>query len=86
MAYFANGSSGEVFDEQCSRCRFGKVACPIYLVQVEYNYQACNNKVARAILDQLVRQDGTCEMFQLDPDFFAAESAVKEWQPPLFKG
>jgi hypothetical protein len=30
MAYFANGCEGEVFDEQCAKCRFGESPCPIY--------------------------------------------------------
>lgn len=70
MAYFPNGSSGEVFEEQCSKCRYGERACPIWYVQSTYNYDACNNKVARAILDELVKNDGTCAMFMLDPNTF----------------
>ena len=64
MAYFANGSEGGVFDEQCSECKYGDDYCPIFYVQVEYNYEACNNKIARAILENLVKDDGTCEMFR----------------------
>ncbi len=64
MAYFSNGTEGMAFDEQCSRCKYGKEPCPIALVQMEYNYEACNNKTARAILDKLVKDDGTCEMFE----------------------
>jgi hypothetical protein len=64
MAYFANGTEGIVFDEQCSKCKYGATYCPIAWVQMEYNYDACNNKVARAILDELVKDDGTCEMYK----------------------
>lgn len=64
MAYFSNGSEGMVFDEQCSRCIFGELACPIALVQMNHNYSACNNKEAREILDELVANDGTCYMFK----------------------
>ena len=64
MAYFSNSTEGAVFDEQCSCCRFGQEPCPIALVQILYNYDACNNKVARAILDDLVKDDGTCLMFK----------------------
>lgn len=70
MAYFPNGSAGECFDAQCLRCRYWERECPIYLVQHDYNSRACNNKVARAILDALVADDGTCSMFSLDPENF----------------
>lgn len=63
MAYFSNGTEGEVFDEQCMKCKYGNGYCPIAFVQIEYNYDACNNKTARKILDALVKQDGTCMMF-----------------------
>ena len=64
MAYFPNGCAGEVFDEQCCKCRYGEKPCPIAYVQMAYNYPACNNEVARKILDFLVKDDGTCEMFK----------------------
>ena len=47
MAYFANGTEGMCFDEQCSRCKYGEDACPIAFVQTMYNYDACN-KIGRA--------------------------------------
>jgi len=65
MAYFSNGSEGECFDDQCSRCKYGEDPCPIAWVQMEYNYEACNNKTARKILDYLVRNDGVCAMFTM---------------------
>ena len=68
MAYFSNGSEGMVFDEQCSRCKYGQEPCPIALVQMEHNYDACNNPTARKILDTLVKDDGTCEMFETFKD------------------
>ena len=64
MAYFSNGSEGAVFDEQCSMCKYGDRPCPIFWVQMEYNYDACNNETARKILNDLVKDDGTCEMFK----------------------
>lgn len=70
MAYFPNGTSGEVFDAQCARCKYGDKPCPIAWVQVNYNYDACNNETARAILDSLVHNDGTCMVFAMDPDWF----------------
>lgn len=73
MAYFPNGTSGECFSEQCGRCRFGEMACPIYVVQSTYNYDACNVPVARKILDALVKNDGTCAMFAMDPECFRSD-------------
>jgi len=73
VAYFPNGSAGTCFDEQCSRCRFGDSACPIALAQGLYNYDACNVPVARAILDSLVHDDGTCAMFAMDPGCFRSD-------------
>lgn len=64
MAYFSNGTEGEVFEEQCCRCKYGREPCPIYQVQVFYNYDACNNEVATKILNHLVEDDGTCAMFE----------------------
>jgi hypothetical protein len=64
MAYFANSTEGECFDKQCSICKYGEKACPIAYVQSAYNYDACNNKVARIILDTLIKNDGTCTMFE----------------------
>ena len=64
MAYFSNGSEGAVFDEQCSMCKYGDKPCPIFWVQMEYNYDACNNETASKILSDLVKDDGTCEMFK----------------------
>lgn len=64
MAYFSNGSEGMCFDEQCSICKYGDRPCPIANVQFMYNYDACNNKVVTKILDELVKQDGRCMMFE----------------------
>lgn len=81
MAYFPNGTSGEVFDEQCSRCRYGEGYCPIAAVQYDFNYDACNVPVARKILDHLVKDDGTCAMFALDPATFTAPPEQGEIVP-----
>lgn len=68
MAYFANGSEGAAFEIQCQKCVFGEKACPIALAQMVYNYDACNNEVAREILDTLVTNDGTCNMYKIFKD------------------
>ena len=58
MAYFSNGSAGMVFDEECMSCKYGEVECPIAMTQTLYNYDACNNKVATKILNELVKDNG----------------------------
>lgn len=63
MAYFSNGTEGMAFDDQCGRCKYGQLPCPIAAVQMHYNYDAANNKVATDILKGLVKDDGTCEMW-----------------------
>ena len=63
MAYFANGSEGMVFD--CEGCKYQLEPCPIALVQMEFNYDACNNETATKILNCLVKDDGTCMMQQM---------------------
>ena len=63
MAYFSNGTEGEVFDEQCSKCKYGKDPCPIAWVQMQYNYKQLDSKIAREMLSELVKKDGTCVMF-----------------------
>jgi len=77
MAYFSNGSEGVVFDDQCARCKYGQHPCPIALVQMDANYDQFNDKsgTATRILNNLVKDDGTCEMFEMakqdfeiDPD------------------
>ena len=62
MAYFSNGTEGMCFDDECGGCIFGKEPCPIAFVQFEFNYDACNNDIATKILNELVKNDGTCVM------------------------
>ncbi len=71
MAYFSNSDDGFLFDIQCYKCKYGKHPCPIFLAQTTYNYQACGNETATAILDLLVESDGTCTMLEMaKKDFF----------------
>lgn len=72
MAYFANGSEGDVFDNQCAICKFGDKPCPIAYVQMTYNYDAVNNDTATKILGELVMDDGTCLMLKRFPELKAA--------------
>jgi len=78
MAYFSNGSEGTVFDDQCGRCKYGELACPIAFAQMNWNYEACNVPVAREILDSLVKDDGTCTMHEeFKEDFFKDPDQMK---------
>ena len=65
MAYFANGTEGMYFEEQCSKCKYGNDPCPIAFVQAFYNYEAAKNKIARSILDDLVQDNGVCRMYEM---------------------
>jgi hypothetical protein len=70
MAYFSNGSEGMCFDDQCQKCKYGENYCPIWGMQQEFNYEACNNELAQKIMNWLVKNDGTCEMYkEFEEDF-----------------
>ena len=64
MAYFSNGSEGMCLDEQCAECRHGYKPCPIYAIQLEFNYKAANDELATEILNKLINNDGTCHIFE----------------------
>jgi hypothetical protein len=78
MAYFSNGTEGMVFDEQCTKCKYGKDPCPIALVQFDFNYDAVNNKVATDILSELVENDGTCLMYKTFKKDFRIDKEAKD--------
>ena len=80
MAYFANGTEGECFDEQCSKCKYGDRACPIAFAQRYWNYEACNNEIATKILNSLVSDHGDCAMFNI----FISDFAIDPNQLELF--
>lgn len=63
MAYFSNGSEGDCFD--CANCKYQDKPCPIFFVQMTYNYDAVNNEVATKILNALVKNDGTCTFYEM---------------------
>ena len=64
MAYFPNGSSGEVLDMQCADCPLGDGPCPVALVQMTFNYDQCDDSEAklRQAMTYLVNDEGTCEV------------------------
>jgi len=63
MAYFSNGSEGEVLDDQCSDCIIPDDApCPILLAQTHWNYDQCSNEKLQKCLEMLVDKNGQCKM------------------------
>lgn len=66
-----------------AKCRYGDKPCPIAVVQAMYNYEACNNEVATKILDELVKSNGDCAMYLMDPQTFSVPDAE---QTELFNG
>ncbi len=62
MAYFSNSTEGQVFEQQCAKCKYGEDSCPIALVQMTYNYEAVGNETVTKILNTLVSKAGVCQM------------------------
>lgn len=67
MAYFSNGTEGMVLDEQCSRCPVGEDSCPIYGVQMLYNYDQLKkgNEDLKAAMAMLIDDRGRCQMLKV---------------------
>ena len=60
MAYFANGSEGDYYEEEwCQRCvHYGGetgVACPVLVLHCIWNYDACNGDQPDASPDAAVK-------------------------------
>ncbi len=82
MAYFSNGSEGEILDRQCRLCLGWDSACPIALVQMLYNYDQVDKgrEKLRDAMSLLIDDDGVCQMKkQLD------ERKMLVGETPLFK-
>lgn len=64
MAYFPNGSAGEVLDNQCAECPLGDGPCPVALVQMMYNYTQVGDgeKNLRDAMTLLVDERGICQV------------------------
>lgn len=75
MAYFSNGSEGMVFDDQCQKCKYGKHPCPIAFVQMDANYDQLKDTsgTATKILSALVKDDGTCTVYEMAKQDFAID-------------
>jgi hypothetical protein len=78
MAYFSNGSEGEVLDEQCADCPIGRhpdAPCPVLLVQSLYNYDQCEEgqEKLREVLNLLINEKGICHMREVLLKFVTKE-------------
>jgi hypothetical protein len=86
MAYFPNGTSGMIYEEQyCFNCVHGNEGCPVMDAHNLYNYDQCEEddrgKAIKTILDLLIPEtkDGLgaeqCTMFlaKADPEADEAE-------------
>ena len=65
MAYFPNGAAGSVLEDQCGECLHGRddsVMCPVYFVQITFNYSQNGNTDLEKCLNWLVDEEGDCRM------------------------
>jgi len=64
MAYFPNGSAGEVLDRQCAECPLGNGPCPVLGIQMIFNYDQLSegNKQLREAMTMLVDDKGECQV------------------------
>lgn len=67
MAYFPNGTAGEVLENQCDECIHGlnnDVMCPVHYVQAVFNYDQVRQreKKLRTAINMLINEKGECQM------------------------
>lgn len=65
MAYFSNGSEGEILDQQCCDCIVNDDApCPVLFVQMEFNYDQLKkgNESLQKAMNILIDKKGICQM------------------------
>lgn len=74
MAYFSNGSDGQILDSQCEDCPLGygwngvnaeAHQCPTMLVQLMHNYDQLTVPPLRTAMRILVDDDGICQTRKL---------------------
>ena len=62
MAYFANGTEGEILDRQCADCIHEDLSalCPVYHIMMTYNYDQLDKgqEKLRACLNILIQDEG----------------------------
>lgn len=67
MAYFPNGTAGQVLVDQCDNCLHGMddgLLCLVAHVQVEFNYKQLDagNADLQAAMNLLIADQGECRM------------------------
>ena len=75
MAYFANGTEGEILDVQCIDCIHADLdaLCPIAHVSMEFNYDQLDEgqEKLRHCLNVLIKDvDGQCAMKPLIDKYY----------------
>lgn len=68
MAYFSNGTEGDMYEAKyCARCFHRKTiegvlgpyeTCPVWEAHMEWNYEQCSEPHVKAILDLLIPPKG----------------------------
>ena len=78
MAYFSNGTEGEILDEQCFECLHSiddfTIYCPIAAVQAEFNYRQCKNPELKAAMNFLIDEKGNCQMKPIIERFMSGKT------------
>lgn len=89
MAYFPNGTAGQILDDQCDGCLHGVsdgIMCPVAYIQINFNYKQLDkgNESLRAVMNKLINEAGVCQMkAAMDKAGITFDSSGKE-QLPLF--
>jgi len=78
MAYFPNGTAGEVLDRQCQDCPLnphGDDPCEVSTVHLLFNYDqvGVGHEKLRDALRFLVSDNGTCQVRRRARDAFGLE-------------
>ena len=89
MAYFANGSEGDLYvAKYCERCKHwrkdesGEYGCPIWDLHLMYNYEREKSRFVRKMLDKLIPMRGLwaqkCSMFMSTGDVIGQKKMFDE--------
>lgn len=71
MAYFANGTEGDILDMQCADCPLGygwdsvesqPRPCPVALIQGLYNYEQIGIPKLKEAMTMLIDKKGVCQV------------------------
>ena len=75
MAYFPNGTSGDLYEaEYCSRCVHmdPQTGCPILMLHLLWNYEQLTDHDKQTALDLFIPREGVhngaCVMFRQEQD------------------